>query len=255
MKIIIENLKTQSLSFVRKLFSIVKNPTFLGYTISIVLHYSSYVFISQMKSNEELESTDSFVNFEIISTGTGPSRGNFSTEPQKIVEEKESTAVKEKTPSEGISLEEEEESKEEVEKTPTVQEQKIENFPTRTTGQGRGDGRGSSINPGSREGGSQTGRNPRRDLSSDAILIRSSIQKPKYTDEALDAELEGVVIVNVFVNKKGYVEDVALDKKIGYGMDKVLVESAKQARFIPRKNARGQALTGWTEIRFILTVE
>src|SRR6185437_10750058 len=69
------------------------------------------------------------------------------------------------------------------------------------------------------------------DLSADAKLDHSSITKPQYTDSALDANLEGTVVVAVFVDESGKVTDAELNKKGGYGMDERIIAAARQARF------------------------
>lgn len=91
------------------------------------------------------------------------------------------------------------------------------------------------------------------DLSADAKLIRDTIQKPKYTDEALDAELQGKYVVEVFVNPAGIVEDAVLTTKVGFGMDTLLLNAARMARFEPRKDRLGGAISGWTQIVFQLS--
>ncbi|MCX6116102.1 MAG: energy transducer TonB [Proteobacteria bacterium] len=92
------------------------------------------------------------------------------------------------------------------------------------------------------------------DLSSPAILQRDTIIVPPYTDQALDASLEGSWIVDVYVDVQGNVTEADLRKKIGYGMDEKVVASAKQAKFIPRKNKFGAAEAGWAEIKFTLLI-
>lgn len=93
-----------------------------------------------------------------------------------------------------------------------------------------------------------------KDLSADAELIAGSVEIPEYTEGALDAGFEGLVIVEVFVDVNGRVTEAEIEKKIGYGMDKRLIDSAKAARFIPRKNSKGQPLASWTRIPFRLVI-
>src|SRR5262249_42259643 len=57
------------------------------------------------------------------------------------------------------------------------------------------------------------------DLSADAKLIRDSVVTPQYTDAALDANIEGYVDVDVYVEGSGKVTQAELRKKVGYGMD------------------------------------
>jgi len=93
-----------------------------------------------------------------------------------------------------------------------------------------------------------------KDLSNGAILIQGSFTIPEYTQAALDANLEGVYVVDVYVDEKGNVIEAQLRKKIGYGMDILVIASAQSARFKPRTNSMGGAIPGWTEIRFRLTI-
>ena len=83
-----------------------------------------------------------------------------------------------------------------------------------------------------------------QDLSADAKLIRSSIIIPAYTENAIDAGLEGSFVVDVYVDAKGIVTSAELAKKVGYGMDIHLTNAAMKAKFEPRKDRYGQAQAG-----------
>ncbi len=92
------------------------------------------------------------------------------------------------------------------------------------------------------------------DLSAEAVLLASTIIIPKYTDDAIDANLEMPVTVEVFVNSQGVVTKAELRKKVGYGMDNRILETARQARFTARKDKFGNSVEGWTEIKFRLEI-
>lgn len=92
-----------------------------------------------------------------------------------------------------------------------------------------------------------------KDLSQDASLILSSVRKPSKTERALDAGLIGRYVVDVYVNEAGLVTAAEIPKKIGYGMDDLVRKAALQARFKPRRNAKGFAIPGWTQIVFRFT--
>ena len=92
------------------------------------------------------------------------------------------------------------------------------------------------------------------DLSQPAKLIASSLNAPPYTDDALDAAIEGSFVVDVFVNLDGSVREAELRKKIGYGMDARVIAAVKDSKFIPRKNAYGVNEEGWTELKFTLVI-
>lgn len=94
----------------------------------------------------------------------------------------------------------------------------------------------------------------RGDMSAPARLIANTLTAPPYTDEALDAVLEGSFIVDVFVNLDGTVRDAELRKKIGYGMDNRVLDAVRASRFTPRKNRFGVAEEGWTELKFTLVI-
>ena len=94
-----------------------------------------------------------------------------------------------------------------------------------------------------------------KDLSADATLIGSSFVSPPYTEEAEDAGLEGLFVVEVFVDTEGRVGDAELRTKIGYGMDARVLETVRKARFTPRRDPLGKPLAGWTEIKVRLTLE
>ncbi len=92
------------------------------------------------------------------------------------------------------------------------------------------------------------------DLSAPAELIKESVKIPQYTDQALDASLEGTFVVDVYVDEAGIVKEADLKKKIGFGMDQRVIDAALAVKFKPRKNQYGRAEAGWTEIKFRLQI-
>jgi outer membrane biosynthesis protein TonB len=92
------------------------------------------------------------------------------------------------------------------------------------------------------------------DMSAPAKLIASTLAPPPYSDEALDAMLEGSFIVDVFVNLDGTVLEAELRRKIGYGMDGRVLTAVRASKFIPRKNKIGVSEEGWTELKFTLVI-
>lgn len=90
------------------------------------------------------------------------------------------------------------------------------------------------------------------DLSSDPLLIPSSVQIPTYSEAALDAGYEGKVTMDVYVSPEGVVTQAELRTKVGYGMDERLIQAALKLRYKPRKNKFGVAEPGWTEVKFTL---
>lgn len=86
----------------------------------------------------------------------------------------------------------------------------------------------------------------REDFSSDAELV--NFEKPEYTDEALDYDLEGTFVINVYVASNGTVLKADLERAIGFGMDERILEAALNAKFAPRRNSYGRYLSTWTQI-------
>jgi protein TonB len=93
-----------------------------------------------------------------------------------------------------------------------------------------------------------------KDLSRDAQLILKSVQI-KYTDEAIDAGLQGTVIVEVLVDANGSVLEVNLKKKVGYKMDENIKKAALNSKFEPRLDRFGRPQSGWSDVKFILSLE
>ncbi len=93
-----------------------------------------------------------------------------------------------------------------------------------------------------------------QDLSRDAQLILQSV-KIKYTDEAIDAGLQGTVIVEVLVDVGGSVLEANLKKKVGYKMDDNIKKAALNSKFQPRLDRFGKPQAGWTDVKFILSLE
>src|SRR4051812_27334663 len=59
--------------------------------------------------------------------------------------------------------------------------------------------------------------------------------KPEYTREAMDAHLEGSVIVGLVVQKDGSVTDAKVTRSLDptYGLDKAALKAAEQWKFKP----------------------
>jgi TonB family protein len=92
------------------------------------------------------------------------------------------------------------------------------------------------------------------DQSAPAKLVAGTLSPPPYTDDALDAGLEGSFIVDVLVNIDGGVSEAELRKKIGHKMDERVLAAVRASKFIPRRNRFGTAEEGWTELKFTLVI-
>lgn len=57
----------------------------------------------------------------------------------------------------------------------------------------------------------------------------------RYPEEARLAGIEGRVYVQCFVNELGYVDDAAVTRGLGYGLDEEALRVVKLARFYPAR--------------------
>ncbi len=72
--------------------------------------------------------------------------------------------------------------------------------------------------------------------------------KPKYPEIAQEAGIEGTVIVQVFVDKRGRVKDTVILKGIpNTGLDEAATEAIRKVRFRPAKQ-RERAVGVWISI-------
>jgi TonB family protein len=72
--------------------------------------------------------------------------------------------------------------------------------------------------------------------------------RPKYPEIAQEAGIEGTVIVQVFVDKKGRVKETSILKGIpNTGLDEAAIAAIRKTRFKPAKQ-RGQAVGVWISI-------
>ncbi len=72
--------------------------------------------------------------------------------------------------------------------------------------------------------------------------------KPKYPEIAQEAGIEGTVIVQVFVDKKGRVKETIILKGIpNTGLDEAAIAAIRKTRFLPAKQ-RERAVGVWISI-------
>ena len=58
--------------------------------------------------------------------------------------------------------------------------------------------------------------------------------RPDYTKEALDASIEGVIVLKVVIRKDGLVDNVEVVQGLGYGLDEAAIEAVMtEWRFKP----------------------
>lgn len=79
-----------------------------------------------------------------------------------------------------------------------------------------------------------------------------SFESPEYTEEALEAELEGLFEISVFVSEEGKALEVNLLSSVGYGMDELLIEASLKASFLPKRNRQGKAVKSWVSFQIQL---
>lgn len=60
-----------------------------------------------------------------------------------------------------------------------------------------------------------------------------SLPQPKYPEMARKAGVEGMVILNVLIDKNGKVRDIRVIKGIGAGLDEAATEAARQSTWTP----------------------
>jgi len=76
--------------------------------------------------------------------------------------------------------------------------------------------------------------------------------KPEYTEEALEAEIEGEFVMKVYVDERGQVTKAICSKKVGYGMDAVLEAAARSAIYEASRDLLGNPVASWESITFQL---
>jgi periplasmic protein TonB len=75
-----------------------------------------------------------------------------------------------------------------------------------------------------------------------SLLLPQEIPKvihtvpPEYTKEALDAKLQGDVVLSAVVDVDGAPTDIKVTRGLGMGLDEKAVECVKQWRFSPGSN-------------------
>jgi len=72
--------------------------------------------------------------------------------------------------------------------------------------------------------------------------------RPKYPEIAKEAGIEGTVIVQAFVDKKGRVKETIILKGIpNTGLDEAAITAIRKTRFVPAKQ-RERAVGVWISI-------
>ncbi|MBN2695817.1 TonB family protein [bacterium] len=77
-----------------------------------------------------------------------------------------------------------------------------------------------------------------KEYDSDEVTIAPKFLKrvpPKYTSEALEDEIEGVVVLSAIINNNGSIISVKIKKKLGYGLDEEAIKALKNSKLSPAK--------------------
>jgi protein TonB len=60
--------------------------------------------------------------------------------------------------------------------------------------------------------------------------------KVVYPKEAMEAKIQGMVVVSGVINEKGIVTSVKVEKSLGYGCDEAAMKALKETKFTPGEN-------------------
>lgn len=114
------------------------------------------------------------------------------------------------------------------------------------SGGGIGSGTGGGLGPG--EGGGTGGgvfRAGRDGVGEPACLY---CPNPQFTDEAVKARYQGVVLLRIIVTADGRATNISVVKGLGLGLDEKAIEAVKSWRFTPARGPNGQPVSVWTTI-------
>jgi TonB family protein len=76
---------------------------------------------------------------------------------------------------------------------------------------------------------------------------------PRYTKEAIEAKLQGVVTISVVITADGIPSDLTVVRGLGLGLNEKAVECVRQWRFKPgTRNSEPIAAKAMIEINFLL---
>ena len=73
--------------------------------------------------------------------------------------------------------------------------------------------------------------------------------------EAEDAGLEGRFTVDVWIEKTGEISEVEIPKKVGFGMDKIIINSLLGSTCKVKRNKKGEPKASWHSIQIELQLD
>ena len=85
-----------------------------------------------------------------------------------------------------------------------------------------------------------------------APLLVSKVD-PEYSEQARKAKYQGVVVLNLVVQRDGSVRDIKVVQSLGLGLDEKAIEAVKQWKFRPgQKNGTPVDVAATIEVTFRL---
>ncbi len=127
---------------------------------------------------------------------------------------------------------------------------------SRGTGVGGGDGSGAGPGRGGNMGGGDMGLGGGRSVEPMTASLRPTIlyrEKAKYTEEARQNKVQGVVVLQVVFHANGSITDIRVIRSLPDGLTEKAIEAAKRIRFNPAvKNGTPVSVRGTLEFSFNL---
>lgn len=113
-------------------------------------------------------------------------------------------------------------------------------------GGGIGSGKGGGLGPG--EGGGVGGGVFRAGRDGVGVPACLYCPNPQFTDEAVKARYQGIVVLRVIVTSDGRATNISVVKGLGLGLDEKAIDAVKTWRFTPARGPNGQPVSVWTMI-------
>jgi len=111
-------------------------------------------------------------------------------------------------------------------------------------GIGNGKEGGLGIGPGTHVG---LGGNGRYTGIASQVVCRVC-PDPKYSDQARQEHLEGTVTLRVLVGADGRVENLAILRGIGFGLDENAAQAVRAWQFLPARDGAGRPVESWITV-------
>ena len=106
------------------------------------------------------------------------------------------------------------------------------------------------------QGQGRTGADPSTGARADAPTTQPIVTQkfaPEYTQEALDARLQGTVTLSVIITPEGKASQISVVRSLGMGLDEKAIECVEKWRFRPGlRNGEPVSVRANIEINFLL---